>query len=157
MKTVILAGLAWVALVAAVNAPPPLTTVEASTVVSEQQDTTFRAIRLMWADQAAAARLIIIGPDTTAVPYDSVRYQVQIRSPDLIVFDSIFADTVYVWEAGTFGQPYSASGIACGYLGTEMSCTQPGDSLVISYPYPIVTETTLAPMTITADTVEIQR
>jgi hypothetical protein len=112
----------------------------------------------MWADQGAAARLIIIGPDSTAIPYDSVSYQLQIRSPDLIVFDSTFVgDTVYVWEQGTFGQPYFAAGIACGHLGTEMSCTQPGDSLMISYPYPVVTETTLQPMTITADTVEVQR
>jgi hypothetical protein len=124
---------------------------------SVAQDTTFRAIRLAWANQSGAERLIIIGPDTTRLPYDSVRYGIQIRSPDLVVLDSIFGDTTYVWTGGTAGQPYFASGQACGYLGADIACAPRGDELQIRYPYPVVTETSLVPMQLLADTVVIQQ
>jgi len=120
------------------------------------QDTTYRAIRLQWASQVGAERLIIAGPDTTRIPYDSVRYNVTIRSPDLIVFDSIFADTAYIWQGGTFGQQYFAQGTACGHLGGAITCAGAGPELPIIFPYPEVIETTIVPMQILADTVTIQ-
>jgi hypothetical protein len=119
------------------------------------QDTTYRAVRLQWADQSGAERLIVIGPDTTRIPYDSVRYNVRVRSPDLVVFDSIFADTVFVWSGGTFGQQYFASGVACGHLDGTVSCAARGDEIQIVFPYPRIVETTVVPMLLLADTVDI--
>lgn len=119
------------------------------------QDTTYRAIRLQWANQSTAERLIVMGPDTTRLSYDSVRYGIRIRSPDLVVFDSTFADTAFVWSGGTFGQQYWASGMACGHLGGIISCVESGPELSIVFPYPRIIETTVVPMLLLADTVEI--
>jgi len=119
------------------------------------QDTTMRAVRLQWANQSGAQRLIIVGPDTTRLPYDSVRYQLRIRSTDLVMLDSTFADTSFIWQNGTFGQQYFAQGTACGWLGGTISCAPPGQELQILFPYPRVESTTIVPMLLLADTVEV--